>query len=112
MFGADLCDVACDGVLVGVVFSIGDLGVGVPFTSEYALSTLVFKSPADAANASKQVNEGEGGRRGFQGCWAWVAGLFYYTGLKNSVRVQTVGFGGIVGFCFVGFGSYRSCGAC
>lgn len=85
VFGAHLCDVARNGVLVRVVFSVGDLGVGIPFAGEDALTTLVFKSPADAANASKQVNEGEGWWRGFQGSWAWVAGRLYYTGLKNSV---------------------------
>lgn len=99
VFGAHLCDVACNGVLVWVVFSVGDLSVGVPFAGEDALPTLVFKSPANAANASKQVNEGEVGGRGFQGCWVGVAGRFYYTGLKNSVTVCCVGFGSIVDDC-------------
>lgn len=56
-----LRDVSIDLVPAGEIVGIGSLRVTIPFAGEHATPAQALEGQADAANAGKKVDEGEGG---------------------------------------------------
>ncbi len=73
IFFINFCNIP-DKNMISIVRKIGEIGLlckGIPFTGKYTMSTLLFKTKPDTANASEQVNKGKGAMVGCLGADQW-----------------------------------------